>query len=101
MSSSGGVAKAERGGEESGEDSEVDVWFVVIIDSFPSVPVDFLWVPVGGSIPVLDGDSALVKVQIEANVQVGGKKADGIVECDNEVEAECEKSYNYEFFEGK
>ena len=101
MSSSGGVAKAERGGEDSGEDSEVDVWFVVIIDSFPSVPVDFLWVPVGRSIPVLDGDSALVKVKIEANVQVGGKKADGVVECDNEVEAECEKSYNYEFFEGK
>ena len=101
MSSSGGVAKAERGGEESGEDSEVNVWFVVIIDSFPGVPVDFLWVPVGRSIPVLDGDSALVKVKIEANVQVGGKKADGIVECDNEVEAECEKSYNYEFFEGK
>ena len=101
MSSSGGVAKAERGGEESGEDSEVDVWFVVIIDSFPSVPVDFLWVPVGRSIPVLDRNSSLVKVRIEANVQVGGKKADGIVECDNEVEAKCEKSYDYEFFERK
>ena len=42
-----------------------------------------------------------MKVKIKANVQVGGKEANGIVECDNKVEAKCEKSNSYEFFERK
>ena len=87
MSSSGGVSNTESGGEDSGEDSEVDVWFIVIIDWFPIVPVDFFWVPGRGSIPVLDRDSLLEEVVVEADVQEGGNEMDGVVECDNEVEA--------------
>ena len=49
----------------------------------------------------MDADSTLVKVKIEVNVQVSGKEANGIVECDDEVEAKCENSNSYEFFERK